>query len=155
MCFLLWNTQPLKNGSLLPQVTLLSLVPSKELACVRLLRKCESQTPPLCCAVATWGLLSVRETFSLGFLPFRSLPLNQVQSPRGRWPDDQMHCPGRPRANGAVPSPAKDCPSLQQNSGEKEDPSPGCPHIGASQFSPFSHLMASWTHGKLKEFFQP
>lgn len=90
MCFLLWNTQPLKNGSLLLQVTLLSLVPSKELACVRLLRKCESQTPPtlLCCGYL--GLAVSQGDFFTGLSALPESSLKSSPKSKGqvaRWSD--------------------------------------------------------------------
>lgn len=136
-------------------------MPSEELAHVGLLRKWENQTPTaLLDAGAVWGLLSVRETFYLGFLPLGNLLLSLVQSPRGRWPAGQRHRPGRQGAKGAMPSPAKECLSPGRNCCELGGPSLGCPSWEFPSFLPlffffFFYLGASGTLGKLRDFSNP
>ena len=101
----------MNHGSLPPQVTSTSLVPSKEPACARPLRKCGNPTPTTLLCRGSLGLaVSQGDAFQMGFLPLRSLPLNQVQM--ATW-SDAVPSKARSQRNGAQP-----CPGLSFPPGE-------------------------------------
>lgn len=90
--------------------------------------------PGACCQAGRW--------FHLGFLPLLNLPLNKVQSPKGKWPDGQRHCPVRQAAKEAVSSPT----GLPFSLGElwiHGAPAQARPTPEHSQPPPFARLKAS------------
>lgn len=89
--------------------------------------------------------------FNWAFCPWGILSLDR--SPRGRWPASQRRCPGRQGAKGAMPSPAKDCLSPRGETAVSSGvPGQAVPRGSVPACSPFSHLGASGTLGKLRDF---
>lgn len=123
----------LNSDSLPPRVTWTSLVPSEELACARLLGKCENPPPTTLLGLGSLGLAVSRgDVFQSGFLPLRSHPLNQVQM--ATW-SDSVPSKARSQRNSAQP-----CPGLSFPPGELWEGgghSPGCHHPEAPQLSSF------------------
>lgn len=94
----------------------------------------------------------------MGFLPLGSLPLGQVQSPRGRQPDGQMRCPVSLEAKGGVRSPTKDCPSGACQQARRSQPFSNPCWSFPGSFPRFLPLLTSWLLGplrKLRNFSNP
>lgn len=135
ICASCWKHTALNHGSL-PQVTLISLVPSKEPACVRLPRKRENPTSATLLCWGYFGLaVSQGDVCLIGESSLKS-------SPKGSWPHGQMLCP-------VGKEPKEQCPALPRTALLSRRTvgggghSPGYHHTGASQLSPLSLIRAS------------
>lgn len=132
-------------------------MPSKELAGVRLLWKCENQTPA---TLLCWGSLELAVSqgdflLIIGLAALGESSLKSSLKSKEQWPDGQMHCPGRPAAktNSAQP-----CQGLPFSPGElwwDRGSQPRLPsHRALHCFLPFltSGFLNPW---KAEKFFQP
>lgn len=132
-------------------------MPSKELACVRLLWKCENETPAtlLCCGSLELAISQGDILLIIGLSALGESSLKSSLKSKEQWPDGQMHCPGRPAAktNSAQP-----CQRLPFSPGElwwERGSQPRLPsHRELRSFLPSrtSGFLNPW---KAERFFQP